>query len=178
MSYILKHKLRGVQRVNEQYKYTITINKITFFFLPFTKLSNKSPNVSHSELIKCVCGLWVSSHSNVLSKTHRGLPSLDKALDKERVIHKYMSEEDMSWISQLHTLTYSKKDFQSPKRVVCFISQVAVLDQPWAFNTFSSPHAWRGTRKGIKHTEDSEGPFTLNVKTKKCKITCSHKEQN
>lgn len=101
-----------------------------------------------------------------LSKTHRGLPSLDK----ERVIHKYMSEEDMSWISHLHSLTYSKKDFQSPKRVARFISQVPVLDQPWAFNTFSSPHAWRGTRKGIKHTEDPEGPFTLNVKQKSAKL--------
>lgn len=46
--------------------------------------------------LSSVCGLRVSSHSNVLTKTHRGLPSLDKALDKERVIHKYMSEEDMS----------------------------------------------------------------------------------
>lgn len=89
----------------------------------------------------CVCGLRMSSHSNVLTKTHRGPPSLDKALDKERVIHKYMSEEDMSQISQPHSLTYSKKDFQSPKRVACSISKVPFLDQPWAFNTFSSSHA-------------------------------------
>ncbi len=89
----------------------------------------------------CVCGLRMSSHLNVLTETHRGPPSLDKALDKDRVIHKYMSEEDMSQISQPHSLTYSKKDFQSPKRVACFISKVPFLDQLWAFNIFSSSHA-------------------------------------
>lgn len=161
MSYILKHKLWGVQRANEQYKFTITINKINLF-----SSSQSGPTMSAIQNLSSVCGLRVSSHLNVLTKTHRGLPSLDKALDKERVIHKYMSEEDMSWISQPHSLTYSKKDFQSPKRVALSISQVPFLDQPWAFNTFSSSHAWRGTRKGIKHWRPRR-PFHTKCGTKK-----------